>query len=158
VSGDRQWTLGAKLALVAAPFALLALGAIAALVWMAWQLDGGAAAVNEAGRMRMQAYRLVLSADGGQTVELKRGIDAFERSLSCCARAIPTGRCSFPGTPGRAPALPASSRTGPAFASAWLPRPRRRSMRRSAPRPTRSSRTSMPSSPASRRTWRDGRP
>ena len=81
MSRDRQWTLGAKLALVAAPFALLALGAIAALVWMAWQLDGGAAAVNEAGRMRMQAYRLVLSADGGQTVELKRGIDAFERSL-----------------------------------------------------------------------------
>jgi two-component system nitrate/nitrite sensor histidine kinase NarX len=81
VSSDRQWTLGSKLALVAAPFAFLALGAIAALVWMAWQLDGGAAAVNEAGRMRMQAYRLVLSAGGGQTAELKRGIDAFERSL-----------------------------------------------------------------------------
>ena len=81
MSSDRQWTLGGKLALVAAPFALLALGAIAALVWMAWQLDGGAAAVNEAGRMRMQAYRLVLSAGGGQTAELNGGIDAFERSL-----------------------------------------------------------------------------
>ncbi|MCE9658623.1 MAG: type IV pili methyl-accepting chemotaxis transducer N-terminal domain-containing protein [Burkholderiales bacterium] len=89
MSIDRHWTLGGKLALVAAPFALLALGAIAALVWMAWQLDGGAAAVNEAGRMRMQAYRLVLSAAGGETPELRRGIDAFDRSLRLLRQGDP---------------------------------------------------------------------
>ena len=57
-----SWPLGAKLSLVAAPFLLLALCAIAVLLWMSLQIEGGAAAVNEAGRMRMQAYRMVLSA------------------------------------------------------------------------------------------------
>jgi two-component system nitrate/nitrite sensor histidine kinase NarX len=37
------------------PFLLLAL---LSTLWVSWQLDGGAAAVNEAGRMRMQAYRM----------------------------------------------------------------------------------------------------
>ena len=82
----RQWTLGAKLSLAGAPFAMLALGAIAALVWMAWQLDGGAAAVNEAGRMRMQAYRMVLSASAGQTQQLSRQFDAFDQSLQLLRR------------------------------------------------------------------------
>ena len=53
-----RWTLGAKLAAVGLPFLLLGLFAIAISLWVSWQLDGGAAAVNEAGRMRMQAYRL----------------------------------------------------------------------------------------------------
>ena len=57
----RRWNLGAKLALVALPFMLLSLLAIAATLWVSWQLEGGAAAVNEAGRMRMQTYRLSLS-------------------------------------------------------------------------------------------------
>ncbi|MEO7851176.1 MAG: hypothetical protein ABIR94_02825 [Rubrivivax sp.] len=49
----RQWNLGTKLALVATPFVLLTLLAVAATLWVSWQLEGGAAAVNEAGRMRM---------------------------------------------------------------------------------------------------------
>lgn len=60
ISG-RHWTLGAKLALVATPFVLLALASVALTLWMSWQLDGGAAAVNEAGRMRMQANRWALA-------------------------------------------------------------------------------------------------
>jgi two-component system nitrate/nitrite sensor histidine kinase NarX len=67
MSTDRQWTPGAKLAPVAAPFALLALGAIAALVRMASQLDGGAAAVNEAGWMRMQTYLEGVQLDSSDT-------------------------------------------------------------------------------------------
>jgi two-component system nitrate/nitrite sensor histidine kinase NarX len=51
MSEPRRWNLGAKLALVALPFMLLA---IAATLWVSWQLEGGAAPVNEAGRMRMQ--------------------------------------------------------------------------------------------------------
>ncbi|MDE2297418.1 MAG: type IV pili methyl-accepting chemotaxis transducer N-terminal domain-containing protein, partial [Burkholderiales bacterium] len=77
----RQWTLGAKLALVGVPFLWLALCSIAASVWMSWQLEGGAAAVNEAGRMRMQSYRLVVSVATGQTGALPQQIAEFERSL-----------------------------------------------------------------------------
>ena len=77
----RHWTLGAKLALVAMPFLLLAMASIGVLVWMSLQLEGGAAAVNEAGRMRMQAYRMVLSAGTLDTAALPRLVSEFERSL-----------------------------------------------------------------------------
>ncbi|VTU27512.1 Nitrate/nitrite sensor protein NarX [Variovorax sp. PBL-H6] len=77
----RQWTLGAKLALVAMPFLLVALGAIATLVNMSWQIEGGAAAVNEAGRMRMHTYRIVLSAGSPDVQALPHQVAEFERSL-----------------------------------------------------------------------------
>jgi len=78
---SRQWTLGAKLVLVAMPFLLAALGAIATLVYMSWQIDGGAAAVNEAGRMRMRTYRIVLSASAPDVQALSQQVVEFERSL-----------------------------------------------------------------------------
>jgi two-component system nitrate/nitrite sensor histidine kinase NarX len=77
----RQWSLGAKLTLVAVPFLLLAMCSIASLVWMSLRLEGGAAAVNEAGRMRMQAYRLALSVRAGQAQALPEQVAEFERSL-----------------------------------------------------------------------------
>ena len=79
----KQWTLGAKLALLGAPFLLLVLLSTAATLWVSWQLDGGAAAVNEAGRMRMQTYRMSLSVGLGQTdTLLLKQIEEFDRSLS----------------------------------------------------------------------------
>ncbi len=77
----RHWTLGAKLFLVAAPFLLLALGFIGVLLWMSLQLEGGAASVNEAGRTRMQVYRMLLSAEAGDMNALPRQVAEFERSL-----------------------------------------------------------------------------
>jgi two-component system nitrate/nitrite sensor histidine kinase NarX len=78
----KHWTLGAKLALVATPFLLLALVSIALTLWVSWQLDGGAAAVNEAGRMRMQAYRMSLAVGTGEAAALPQLADEFERSLA----------------------------------------------------------------------------
>ena len=49
---DSRWSLGAKLTAVATPFLLLGFLAISLTLWVSWQLEGGAAAVNEAGRMR----------------------------------------------------------------------------------------------------------
>ena len=89
MSSPRHWSLGAKLALVGTPFLLLAMGSIAALVWMSWQLDGGAAAVNEAGRMRMQAYRMVLSVGHAETRPLLGQIAEFERSLQLLRQGDP---------------------------------------------------------------------
>ena len=78
-----QWNLGSKLALIGAPFLLLVLLSTAATLWVSWQLDGGAAAVNEAGRMRMQAYRMSLSVGLGQTTTLLPAqIDEFDRSVA----------------------------------------------------------------------------
>ena len=73
----KQWNLGAKLALMGTPFLLLALLSMAATLWVSWQLDGGAAAVNEAGRLRMQAYRMSLSIGTGETEALPEQVKEF---------------------------------------------------------------------------------
>ncbi|MGL6111051.1 MAG: type IV pili methyl-accepting chemotaxis transducer N-terminal domain-containing protein [Rubrivivax sp.] len=82
MSTVRQWNLGTKLALVATPFLFLTLLAISATLWVSWQLEGGAAAVNEAGRMRMQTYRLSLSLATADAQSLQRQVAAFEDSLA----------------------------------------------------------------------------
>ena len=81
MSKREHWGLGAKLAVAAAPFALLALLSITLALWMSWQLDGGAAAVNEAGRMRMQAYRMSLLVATGERNALPNARREFDRSL-----------------------------------------------------------------------------
>ncbi|WP_341315907.1 type IV pili methyl-accepting chemotaxis transducer N-terminal domain-containing protein [Paraburkholderia sp. IMGN_8] len=55
-----SWPLASKLAALVATLLALALGSIGLTLWITWQLDGGAAAINEAGRMRMQTYRVAL--------------------------------------------------------------------------------------------------
>jgi two-component system nitrate/nitrite sensor histidine kinase NarX len=82
MSPPRQWNLGTKLALVATPFLVLTLLAIAATLWVSWQLEGGAAAVNEAGRMRMQTYRLSLSLATADEASRRQQVQDFERSLA----------------------------------------------------------------------------
>jgi two-component system nitrate/nitrite sensor histidine kinase NarX len=77
----KHWNLGTKLSLVAAPFLLLALVSIALTLWASWQLDGGAAAVNEAGRMRMQAYRMALAVGTREDAALPQKAAEFARSL-----------------------------------------------------------------------------
>ena len=82
MSRPHHWSLGTKLLLVGAPFLALALAAVTLTLWVSWQLDGGAAAVNEAGRLRMQAYRMALTASLGDGPELARQAAEFERSLA----------------------------------------------------------------------------
>ena len=85
----KHWSLGAKLALIGTPFLLLALLSTAATLWVSWQLDGGAAAVNEAGRMRMQSYRMALSIGTGETAALPEQVKEFERSLETLRKGDP---------------------------------------------------------------------
>lgn len=82
MKATRQWSLGAKLMLVGVPFLLLVLLATAATLWVSWQLDGGAAAVNEAGRMRMQSYRMSLSIGTQETDPLPQQVQEFNQSLA----------------------------------------------------------------------------
>jgi len=79
--GTKHWTLASKLTLIAAPFAILGLVSIAATLWISWQLDGGAAAVNEAGRMRMEANRWALAVALRDDAALPALAAEFERSL-----------------------------------------------------------------------------
>jgi two-component system nitrate/nitrite sensor histidine kinase NarX len=58
----RHWTLTAKIALFAGTFLLLSLLSVGATLWISWNLEGGAAAMNVAGRLRMMTYRMALTA------------------------------------------------------------------------------------------------
>jgi two-component system nitrate/nitrite sensor histidine kinase NarX len=51
-------SLSSKLSRIGAGLLILALVSIGLTLWVTWQIEGGAAAVNEAGRMRMQTWRL----------------------------------------------------------------------------------------------------
>jgi two-component system nitrate/nitrite sensor histidine kinase NarX len=75
--------------LVGAPFLLLVFISTAATLWVSWQLDGGAAAVNEAGRMRMQSYRMSLSIGTGQLTELPEQASEFDESLKTLKQGDP---------------------------------------------------------------------
>ena len=81
MSAFNRLGLGSKLAIVATPFLAVAMGLIAITLWMSWQLDGGAAAVNEAGRMRMQGFRLSLAIATQDHAQIDQYTAEFERSL-----------------------------------------------------------------------------
>ncbi|MBP7491057.1 MAG: type IV pili methyl-accepting chemotaxis transducer N-terminal domain-containing protein [Rhodoferax sp.] len=95
----KQWSLGAKLTLVGTPFLLLALLSTMVTLWVSWQLDGGAAAVNEAGRMRMQSYRMALSITQGDTVALTDQLKEFETSLGTLRQGDPERPLFVPWDP-----------------------------------------------------------
>ena len=71
-----RWTLGGKLAAVGLPFLLLGLLTTALTLWVSWQLDGGAASINEAGRLRMLAYRLAWVSAQGQPAPAREALMA----------------------------------------------------------------------------------
>jgi len=68
---------------------VLALASIALTFWVTWELQGGAAAVNEAGRMRMQAWRLALDTQVAPHAELVRHLEAFDKGIEVLRRGDP---------------------------------------------------------------------
>lgn len=76
-----SWTLTTKLIVTGITFLALALLSIGLTFLISWKLEGGAAAVNEAGRLRMQAYRLALSLETSQTEQARRLANGFDGTL-----------------------------------------------------------------------------
>jgi two-component system nitrate/nitrite sensor histidine kinase NarX len=115
-------TLATKLARVGLSVLLLALASITLTLWLTRNLEGGAAAVNEAGRMRMQIWRLA-AVELGQPApdELRTLVERFDASLRLLAE----------GDPERPLAMPADEAVAGEFArvralwdaqkSGWLP-------------------------------------
>ncbi|MCV2422193.1 type IV pili methyl-accepting chemotaxis transducer N-terminal domain-containing protein [Paucibacter sp. DJ2R-2] len=93
------WSLGAKLNLIGACLLLLALSGIGLMMSFTRQLDGGAAAVNEAGRMRMQTWRLAQSLEGGNSALIGGQLAQFEQSLLLLRRGDPTRPLVLPKDP-----------------------------------------------------------
>ncbi len=77
----RTRSLVGKLALIQTSFLVIALAAIAFTMWVSWQLEGGAGAINEAGRMRMLSYRMTLAHAAGDRQALDRDVGDFEQMV-----------------------------------------------------------------------------
>ena len=76
-------SLSKKLVRIGAGLLLVALVSIGLTLWVTWQFEGGAAAVNEAGRMRMQAWRITSTVQTGvNEAELQTLVAQFDKSLT----------------------------------------------------------------------------
>jgi two-component system, NarL family, nitrate/nitrite sensor histidine kinase NarX len=81
VSGTAS--LSAKLIRIGAALLVLALASIGLTLWVTRQLEGGAAAVNEAGRLRMQTWRLAAAVQATPPpMAVQRLVGEFDRSLA----------------------------------------------------------------------------
>jgi two-component system nitrate/nitrite sensor histidine kinase NarX len=77
----RSWSLSAKLGAIGCALLLMALASIGLTLWVTWQLEGGGAAVNEAGRMRMQTWRLAQTLTEAHPKQIEDLMLQFDRSV-----------------------------------------------------------------------------
>ena len=91
----RLSSLSTKLVSTGAALLIVALAAIGSTLWVTWQLEGGAAAVNEAGRMRMQTWRLnsIAQSEHAASAVTER-VQEFDNSLALLKAGDP-GRPLF---------------------------------------------------------------
>ncbi|HEX6018938.1 MAG TPA: type IV pili methyl-accepting chemotaxis transducer N-terminal domain-containing protein [Burkholderiaceae bacterium] len=109
----RSWTLSAKLGAVGGTLLLLVLASIGITLWITWQLEGGAAALNEAGRMRMQTWRLAQALPRADPARIDALTAEFDRSVATLRS----------GDPSRPLVVPRDDRSQAAFARVqrgWL--------------------------------------
>lgn len=84
-------SLSTKLVRTGTGLLLVALASIGLTLWVTWQLEGGAAAVNEAGRMRMQTWRLSSSVQAGvKADEVHNLVTDFDRSVELLRTGEPS--------------------------------------------------------------------
>jgi len=83
-------SLSAKLGAIGGVLLLMALASIGLTLWITWQLEGGAAALNEAGRMRMQTWRLAQTLQGGDLAKVRSEVALFDRSLALLRAGDPS--------------------------------------------------------------------
>jgi two-component system, NarL family, nitrate/nitrite sensor histidine kinase NarX len=88
---QRPWTLSSKLALLCAGFLLAALTSIGLTLWITWQIEGGAAAVNEAGRLRMKSYQLALDSERqAAPAAIEARLQRFDQGLALLRTGDPS--------------------------------------------------------------------
>jgi two-component system nitrate/nitrite sensor histidine kinase NarX len=76
-------SLSSKFIRIGSSLLVVALASIGLTLWVTWQIEGGAAAVNEAGRMRMQTWRLVSAVQAERPPQdVQSLVELFDRSLA----------------------------------------------------------------------------
>lgn len=86
-------SLSVKLIRIGAALLVVALLSIGLTLWVTWQLEGGAASVNEAGRMRMQVWRMASAAQAGGPMA---GREALAARLDGSLALLRTGDSARP--------------------------------------------------------------
>lgn len=86
-------------------FLLLALTAIGTTLWLSWQLEGSAAAINETGGVRKQEYRLAMllgrevrAPGGGYARDARAQIASIDATLALIDRGDPQRPLGLPPT------------------------------------------------------------
>lgn len=95
---SRAASLSAKLGAIGTLLLVLTLGSIGLTLWITWQLEGGAAAVNEAGRLRMQAWRMAEAVASGDADRLAGHARQFDASLELLRTGDPARPLFVPGS------------------------------------------------------------
>ncbi|MDR0458255.1 MAG: type IV pili methyl-accepting chemotaxis transducer N-terminal domain-containing protein, partial [Burkholderiaceae bacterium] len=85
-------SLSAKLGILGALLFVVALTSVGVTLWLGWQLQGGAGAINEAGRLRMQTWRLAQALSAPQRDRVQEGnlVEQFDASLALLQRGDPS--------------------------------------------------------------------
>jgi two-component system nitrate/nitrite sensor histidine kinase NarX len=94
--------LSGKIVAALIGFLLLALVAIGATLWLSWQLEGAAAAINETGSLRRHSYRLALQltrAPEGANAEVERQVGVIDATMLLVKRGDPQRPLGLPPTP-----------------------------------------------------------
>lgn len=115
----RRGTLSARLGAIGGILLLIALTSIGLTLWIAWQLEGGAAAVNEAGRMRMQTWRLAQTIGGADEARVALLVAHFDRSLLILRTGDPSRPLFVPDDLRSRQALDAVERDWKVLRDAW---------------------------------------
>ena len=84
----KTFMLSTKLLAMGMGALLVALASIGFTLWVAWQLEGGAAAVNEAGRLRMNMLRMILAQQNESPQDFSRLEQRFEAARLRNLRAL----------------------------------------------------------------------
>ena len=115
----KPWTLSAKLGAIGGAMLVLALASIGLSLWVTWKLEGGAAAINEAGRMRMQAWRLAQVLPQGAPDQVGRYLREFDASVALLRAGDPARPLFVPGDSASQASLAAVAAEWTGLRTAW---------------------------------------
>lgn len=91
-------TLSARLVAIELAFLIVALLSIGLTLYLSWSLEGSAAAINDAGSLRMRAYRLALVAQDGDRDAVVRESFRFDAVLAELRTGDPVRPLAVPGS------------------------------------------------------------
>ncbi|MDO9075184.1 MAG: type IV pili methyl-accepting chemotaxis transducer N-terminal domain-containing protein [Rubrivivax sp.] len=118
---QRTTTLAAKLGAIGAVLMVMAMASIGLTFWVTWQLEGGAAAVNEAGRMRMQTWRLAQTLPSQDGSRLQAQLAQFEQTLALLRSGDPARPLFVPRDDRSQAAFVQVQQAWTALRGAWSP-------------------------------------